>query len=75
MKYGLALTAGGVALGLVAALGLTRLLGNMLYKVGPRDPLAFGAAFLVMLLAALAACFVPALRAARTDPMRALREE
>lgn len=75
MKYGLALTAGGVALGLVAALGLTRLLGNMLYKVGPRDPLAFGSAFLVMLLAALAACFVPALRAARTDPMRALREE
>jgi putative ABC transport system permease protein len=42
--------------------------------VSPRDPLAFGAAFAVMTLAALAACFLPALRATRTDPARALRE-
>jgi putative ABC transport system permease protein len=42
--------------------------------VGPRDPVAFGSAFLVMLIAALAACFLPAWRATRTDPVRALRE-
>jgi ABC-type lipoprotein release transport system permease subunit len=46
----------------------------MLYKVSPRDPLAFGAALVVMTLAALAACFFPAWRATRTDPVRALRE-
>jgi putative ABC transport system permease protein len=74
MLQGLALTAGGVALGAVVALGATRLLGYLLYKVSPRDPLAFGAAFAVMMVAALAACFLPAWRAARTDPVRALRE-
>jgi predicted permease len=75
MSRGLALTAGGVALGAAVALGLTRLLGNLLYKVSPRDPLAFGSAFAVMTIAALAACFLPAWRATRTDPARALRAE
>jgi len=42
--------------------------------VSPRDPLAFGAAFAVMTIAALAACFLPAWRATRTDPVRALRD-
>ena len=74
MSRGLGLVAGGVLLGGAAALGLTRLLGNLLYKVSPRDPLAFGAAFTVMTIAALAACILPALRATRTDPARALRE-
>lgn len=74
MSHGLALTAAGVVLGAAAALGLTRLLGTLLYKVSPRDPLVFGAAFLVMLTAASAACFLPAWRATRTDPVRALRD-
>jgi macrolide transport system ATP-binding/permease protein len=74
MSQGLALTAGGVVLGAVAALGLTRLIGNLLYKVSPRDPLAFGVAFLVMTIASVAACFLPAWRATRTDPVRALRD-
>jgi predicted permease len=74
MSRGLALTAGGVLLGAAVALGLTRLLGNLLYKVSPRDPLAFGSAFVVMTTAALAACFLPAWRATRTDPARALRD-
>jgi hypothetical protein len=74
MSQGMALTAGGVILGVTVALGTTRLLGYLLYKVSPRDPLAFGSAFLVMLIAALAACFFPAWRATRTDPVRALRE-
>jgi macrolide transport system ATP-binding/permease protein len=74
MSRGLALTAGGVILGTVVALSLTRLLGNYLFKVSPRDPLAFGAAFGVMTVAALAACLLPAWRATRTDPIRALHD-
>ena len=74
MTRGLALTAGGLALGGAVALGLTRLLGNLLYKVSPRDPLAFGSAFAVMTITALAASFLPAWRGTRTDPVRALRE-
>ncbi|MGH9741998.1 MAG: ABC transporter permease, partial [Candidatus Acidiferrum sp.] len=74
MKQGLALTACGVALGTAAALGSTRLLGDMLYQVSPRDPLAFGSAFAAMVIASTAACLLPAWRAARTDTIRALRE-
>ena len=73
MSHGLALSAGGVLLGAVAALLLTRLIGNLLYKVSPRDPVAFGSAFIVMTIASLAACLLPAWRATRIDPVRALR--
>src|SRR5215470_1470544 len=72
---GLALTGAGVLVGAGAALVLTRLLGSLLYQVSPRDPLAFGLAFAVMGIAAAAACFLPAWRATRTDPIRALRAE
>lgn len=71
MSRGVTLTAGGVALGAGAALLLTRLLGYLLYKVSPRDPLSFA----VMIVAALAASLVPARRATKTDPVRALRAE
>ncbi len=74
ISRGLALTAGGIFLGAAAALGLTRLIGDLLYKVNPRDPLAFGSAFLVMTIVSLAACFLPAWRATRIDPVRALRD-
>jgi predicted permease len=73
MSRGLTLTGGGVLLGVAVALLLTRLLGHLLYKVSPRDPLVFGSAFLVMTIAAVAACFLPAWRATRTDPARVLR--
>src|SRR6266436_4457048 len=73
LSRGLALTGAGVLLGAGTALLLTRLLGNLLYQVSPRDPLAFGLAFAVITIAALAACFLPAWRATRTDPVRALR--
>ena len=75
MSRGFALTAGGVALGAIASLSLARLATNMLYHVSPRDPLAFGLAFVIMIFASLVACFVPAWRASRTDPMVALRYE
>jgi predicted permease len=74
MSRGLILTATGVLLGTAASLGSTRLMGNLLFKVSPRDPLAFGFACVVMLVASLAACFLPAWRATRTDPARALRD-
>ncbi len=73
ISRGLTLTGGGVLLGTAAALALTRLLGNLLYKVSPRDPLAFGSALVVMTIASLAACILPGWRAARTDPARVLR--
>ena len=75
LSRGLALTGAGVLLGAATALLLTRLLGNLLYKVSPRDPVAFGCAFAVMALVSVAACLLPAWHAARTDPMRALRTE
>ncbi len=74
MAQGLRLTLIGVAAGAAAALGLTRLMGDLLYKVKPRDPESFAFAFVVMTVAAVAACFVPAWRATRTDPLRALRD-
>jgi len=73
LSRGLALTGAGVLLGAGTALLLTRLLGNLLYKVSPRDPLAFGSAFAVMAVVSLAACLLPAWRATRTDPVRALQ--
>jgi len=73
LSKGLALTAGGAALGAAAALELTRLMWYLLYNVSPRDPWAFGSAFAVIAVASLAACLVPAWRATRTDPLQALR--
>jgi predicted permease len=74
MSQGLALTSIGVVFGAVAALAMAKLIANLLYKVSPRDPLAFGLALLVMMIAGSAACFLPAWRATRTDPVRALRD-
>ena len=73
ISRGVRLTTVGVAIGAIAALTLTRLMGNLLYKVSPRDPLSFCAAFIVMTLVALVACFLPAWRATHIDPVRALR--
>jgi predicted permease len=75
VSRGLALTVSGVLLGAVVALGFTRLLANFLFKVSPRDPLAFGSAFALLMLVSIAACFLPAWRAMRIDPMIALRDE
>ena len=75
LSRGLLLTTTGLIVGMALALLLTRLLGDLLYQESPRDPLAFAAAFAVMTVASVAACFLPAWRATRTDPMRALRAE
>ena len=74
MSRGLILTGFGVGIGAAAALGSTRLMGYLLYRVSPRDPSTFGLAFVVMAAASAAACLVPAWRATRIDPVRALRD-
>jgi hypothetical protein len=76
MTHGLALAVGGVVLGTIIAMFLTRLIavGTLLYQVNPRSPMAFLVASVVMVTISIAACITPAWRAARTDPARALRE-
>jgi ABC-type antimicrobial peptide transport system permease subunit len=63
----------GIALGLVPAWGLAKLMTQLLFRVTPTDPAVFGATIGVLLLAGLAASTVPALRAASIDPLNALR--
>ena len=70
---GLRLTTIGLIIGAIAALLLTRLMENLLYKVSPRDPIAFSSALIILILVTLLACFLPARRATRIDPVRALR--
>jgi ABC-type antimicrobial peptide transport system permease subunit len=65
----------GVAAGLAIALAAGRFVESMLYGVRPRDPIAIGGAVLLLMLAALLAAFIPALRASRVDPALALCEE
>ena len=73
ISRGLRLTTAGIVIGAIVALLMTRFMGNLLYKVSPRDPVAFGLALVVMITVAFIACFLPARRATRIDPVRALR--
>ena len=72
---GLRLIALGLAAGTLAALGLTRFLTGLLYGVRPSDPVAFGAAFVLLAVAGAIACYLPARRALGIDPNAALRSE
>jgi predicted permease len=75
LRQGLQLTMIGLMLGLVGALALTRVLASSLYGVSALDPITFAAVPAVLLLVTIAACLVPARRAANVDPMRTLRYE
>ena len=75
VKYGLALTLIGMAFGLTASLALTRLMKTMLIGVSATDPLTFTVIVLLFMAVAMLACYIPARRAAKVDPMIALRCE
>ncbi len=75
LKQGLTLTLIGTALGLLAALGVTRFAASLLYGVTPRDTLTFVAVPLLLTSVALLACLLPARAAARLDPVEVLRTE
>jgi ABC-type antimicrobial peptide transport system permease subunit len=74
VRQGLKLAIAGIAIGLIAALLLTRLISGMLYKVGALDLTTFALAPLIFLFIALLASYLPAQRATKVDPMEALRE-
>jgi putative ABC transport system permease protein len=75
VRRGLRLVAMGVSIGLAAACALTRFLSALLFGISPLDPLTFALVALVLIASGVLACYVPALRASRVEPMTALRYE
>jgi putative ABC transport system permease protein len=75
MKEGAAIALFGIAIGIAGALALTRLMASLLFEVRPTDPATFAGVAILLALVTLAACYFPARRAMRVDPMVALRYE
>ena len=73
LRQGLTLVLLGLAIGLPASFFVSRLLSTLLFGVGPHDPIAFAGATALLLVAAMAACAAPAIRASRIDPIAAMR--
>jgi putative ABC transport system permease protein len=75
VRQGMILALAGVALGLIGAFALTRVMATLLFQVTVRDPITFGVVAALLIAVAFLACFVPALRATKVDPLVALRYE
>jgi putative ABC transport system permease protein len=75
LRRGLALAAIGIAIGLGAAWGATRFLASVLYETSPYDPATYAGVAIMLLVVAAVACWLPARRAAKVDPIAALRAE
>jgi putative ABC transport system permease protein len=75
VRQGIALAMTGILVGVVASLGLTRLIESLLYEVEPTDPVIFSIVTSVLLITAVGACCGPAIRAALLNPVIALRNE
>jgi ABC-type antimicrobial peptide transport system permease subunit len=75
VRQGFSLAAAGLVAGIAGAFALTRLMRSLLFSVSATDPLVFGSIVALLAAIALVACYLPARRAARVDPMVALRHE
>jgi ABC-type antimicrobial peptide transport system permease subunit len=75
LRQGMTLATAGLAIGIAGAFALSRVMSSLLFEIGPRDPITFAGVAVVLTCVALAACYLPAHRATRIDPINALRHD